>query len=298
MPEIGPERYGRRAFLVRSGVIGAAIALVDVPTVLEPALSGAAGPSLTDLTPVFDALSKDTINGLVAFVVPGPDLYSLAQGVHDTAPGGLAADGSAFMLNALDNFYPVPQEPLLLLVQALATGISSNLPAVRLPPILEELADELDKVLQALLAGETTVPLSLLVALLLNFVATFVDATALHGAFLSPFSRLNFKQKTQVFQLMETEAADIAASIDSKITEPVRDSISGLIEFLAGALLEFAAFGSFSEFGAFNPATRTLTATPVGWKLSSYLALAPNNRPVEGWNEFKGYLDGETQALP
>ena len=158
------------------------------------------------------------------------------------------------------------------------------------------MADELDQVLQVLLSGETTVPLSLLVALLLNFVATHVDATALHGDFLSPFSRLSFTQKTQAFQLMETDAADIAASIDGKISEPVRDSISGLIEFLAGALLEFAAFGSFSEFGTFNPATRTLTATPVGWTLSSYLSLAPDNQPVEGWNEFKGYLGGETQA--
>jgi hypothetical protein len=296
MAVAGPARYGRRAFLVRSGVIGAAIAIVDVPSLLEPAKTGAVSPSLTDLAPVFDALSKDTINGLVAFVVPGPDAYSVAQGVHDTAPGGLAADGTAFMLNALDNFYPVPQEPLLLLAQALATGISSNLPSFQLPPILQDLADELDNVLRVLLSGETTVPLSLVVALLLNFVATFIDATALHGLFLSPFSRLSFKQKTQAFQLMETEAADIAASIDSKITEPVRDSISGLIEFLAGALLEFAAFGSFSEFGAFDPTTRTLTGTPVGWTLSSYLALAPNNRPVEGWDEFKGYLGGETQA--
>jgi hypothetical protein len=192
----------------------------------------------------------------------------------------------------------VPQEPLLLLAQALATGISSNLPAVHLPPILQELADELDRVLAVLLSGETTVPLSLLVALLLNFVATFIDATALHGAFLSPFSRLDFTQKAKAFQLMETEAADIAASIDRNITEPVRASISGLIEFLGGALLEFAAFGSYSEFGAFDPKTRTLIGTPVGWKLSSYLALAPGNRPVEGWDEFKGYLDGETQALP
>jgi hypothetical protein len=136
------------------------------------------------------------------------------------------------------------------------------------------------------------------VALLLNFVATFIDATALHGVFLSPFSRLDFTQKAKAFQLMETEAADIAASIDRKITEPVRASVSGLIEFLGGALLEFAAFGSFSEFGAFDRTTRTLIGTPVGWKLSSYLALAPNHQPVEGWDEFKGYLDGETQALP
>lgn len=296
MGEVSPARYGRRAFLVRSGVLGAAIALVDVPSLLEPSAIGAATPSLMDLAPVFDELSKDTINGLVAFVVPGPDLYSVAQGVHDTAPGGLAADGSAFMLNALDNFYPVPQEPLRLLAQALATGISSNLPAVRLPLVLQELADELDAVLKLLLSGETTVPLSLLVTLLLNFVATLVDATAVNGAFLSPFSRLNFKQKTEAFQLMETDAANIASMIDGQITEPVRNSVSGLIEFLAGALLEFSAFGSFSEFGVFDAATRTLTGTPVGWTLSNYLATAPSNQPVEGWDEFKGYLGGETQA--
>jgi hypothetical protein len=134
------------------------------------------------------------------------------------------------------------------------------------------------------------------VALLLNFVATLTNPTAVHGDFLSPFSRLSFTEKTKAFQLLETDAANLAAAIDGNITEPVRDSISGLIEFLAGALLEFAAFGSFSEFGTFDPTTRTLVATPVGWTQSSYLALAPNNRPVEGWDEFKGYLGGETQA--
>ncbi|HWD54190.1 MAG TPA: hypothetical protein VG346_03670 [Acidimicrobiales bacterium] len=296
MTDVTAQRYGRRAFLVRTGVIGAAIALVDVPTLLEPGRAGAAAPSLATLSPIFDALSKDTINGLVAFVVPGPDAYSVAQGMHDTAPGGLDADGTAFMLNALDNFYPVPQEPLLLLVQALTTGINANLPSLHLPPLLEELADELDKALQVLLAGETTVPLSLLVALLLNFVATLTNPTAVHGTFLSPFARLDFTEKTKAFQLMETDAANLAVAIDGNLTEPVRASISGLIEFLAGALLEFAAFGCFSEFGAFDAQTRTVMATPVGWTLSNYLALAPNNRPVEGWDEFKGYLGGETQA--
>ncbi len=282
---------------MRTGVIGAALAVVDVPALLKPTKAGAATPSLADLSPVFDALSGDTINGLVAFVLPGPDAYSVAQGVHDAAPGGIAADGTGFMLNALDNFYPVPQEPLLLLVQALTTGINSNLPpTIQLPLILGPLADELDLILQSLLAGETTVPLSLLVALLLNFVATMVDPAAVNGAFLSPFSRLSFTEKTKAFGLMETDAANIAAAIDGKISEPVRDSISGLIEFLAGALLEFAAFGAFNEFGVFNPATRTLTATPVGWTLSNYLALAPGNRPVEGWNDFQGYLGGETEA--
>jgi hypothetical protein len=286
-------RFGRRAFLVRAGVIGAAVAVLDVP---GTASGETASPTLSDLGPVFDALATDTLNGLVAFVVPGADAYSVAQGVADSLPGGLDADGTAFMLDALDNFYPVPQQPLLLLVQALTTGINSNLPALPLPPLLPGLAEELDGALQALLAGETSVPLSLLVALLLNFAATLVNPAAVNGAFLSPFSRLSFVEKTSAFELLETDAANVAAMIDGSISEPVKDSISGLIEFLAGALLEFAAFGSFSEFGVFDPSTRTLTGTPVGWTLSQYLALAPGNRPVEGWDEFKGYLGGETVA--
>ena len=152
---------------------------------------------------------------------PVPTRTRSPRGCTTRHPGGLDADGTAFLLNALDNFYPVPQEPLLMLVQALATGINANLPSVHLPPLLDVLADELDAALQALLTGETTVPLSLLVALLLNFVATLVDATAVHGNFISPFSRLSFAEKAKAFQLMETEAADIAASIDSNLTEPV-----------------------------------------------------------------------------
>ena len=91
MTEVSRQRYGRRAFLLRTGVIGAAIALVDVPSLVEARPAGAAAPSLSDLAPVFDALSLDTMNGLVAFVVPGPDAYSVAQGAADLTPGGVAA---------------------------------------------------------------------------------------------------------------------------------------------------------------------------------------------------------------
>jgi hypothetical protein len=283
-------------------VLGAALALLDVgglgaastsarAAALKPADIAALKPA--DLAGIFDALSSDTINGLVSFVVPGPDAYSVAQGVSDTAPGGIAADGTAFMLNALDNFFPVPQEPLRLLVQAVTTALVDNLPGLPGLPPFPLLGTELDAALALLLASQETVPLSLLVALLLNLSATLLQPLALNGLFLSPFSRLTFAEKTSVFELLETEASTVAAMIDSNLTEPAKDSISGLIEFLSGALLEFAAFGSYSEFGVFDASTRTVTSTPVGWTISQYLALAPSNRPVEGWDEFKGYLDGE-----
>jgi len=292
-----PQSYGRREFLLRAGVIGAAMLLLDttdLTSLTSPAQAADLSPSA--LAPIFDALSRDTINGLVAFVVPGPDAYSRAQGIFDTAPGGIDADGTGFMVNALDNFFPVPQEPLRLLVTSLTTGLSANLPGLPGLPVVPGLAEELDLALAVLLKGQGNVPLSLPVALLLNFLATLIKPTALNGDFVSPFARLNFAEKASAFALLEGEAAAIAAMIDSKLSEPLKDSISGLLEFLAGALVEFVAFGSFSEFGVFDAATGTVTATPVGWTLTQYLALAPNNRPVEGWDEFKGYLDGETVA--
>jgi len=296
MSRSGSSRYGRREFLVRVGVMGAALTLLDGTDLLGSSTADAKLLSLGQSASIFDALSTDTLNGLVAFVVPGPDAYSVAQGVSDSAPGGIAADGTAFMLNALDNFFPVPQEPLRLLVQSLTTGLTANLPGLPGLPVVPGLAEELDVALAALLAGQGSVPLSLMAALLLNFLATVIKPAALSGAFLSPFSRLTFTEKTQAFALLEEEASSVAAMIDGSLSEPARDSVSGLLEFLGGALLEFVAFGTYSEFGVFNSSTRTLSKTPVGWTLSQYLVLAPANRPVEGWDEFKGYLGGVTQA--
>jgi hypothetical protein len=190
----------------------------------------------------------------------------------------------------------VAQEPLRLLVQALTTGLVDNLPGLPGLPVFPLLAAELDAALALLLASQTTVPLSLVVALLLNFAATLIQPLALNGLFLSPFSRLTFAEKASVFDLLENKASNVAGLIDGNLPEPVKNSISGLIEFLSGALLEFAGFGSYSEFGVFDAATRTVTQTPVGWNLSQYLALAPSNRPVEGWDEFKGYLGGVRKA--
>jgi hypothetical protein len=293
-----PQGHSRRQFLIRAGVIGAAMVLAEAGE-LEFASSSADGAVLSPfaLAPVFDILATDTINGLVAFVVPGPDAYSVAQGVSDTAPGGLAADGVGFMLNALDNFFPVPQEPLRLLAQSLVTGINANLPAAL--PLVSELpglAKQLDLALAAILSPADNLPLSLPVALLLNFLATLVNPAAVNGVFLSPFSRLNFTEKTQAFALLEGEASTVAGLLDGNLSEPLKDTLSGLFEFLAGALVEFSAFGSFNEFGVFDPATQGLKATPVGWQLTQYMALAPNQRPVEGWDEFKGYLGGITQV--
>jgi hypothetical protein len=292
-------QFGRREFFVRAGVVGAAVVLfdaVDVASVSAPA--GAAVPA--PVTSLLDQLAADTINGLIAFVVPGPDPYSVAQGVADPVPGGIDADGTAFLLNALDNFFPIPAEPLTLLVQALATGLSDKVPL--LPAGLNlnlsaplELTTALDQVLAGLVGLNGAVPLSEMVALLLNFLASTVDPAAITGSFLSPFSNLTFAQKASVFELLETDSVSVAQMIDGNLPEPLQESLSGLLAFLAGALLEFSAFGSYSEFGAFDPTSRQLTGVPVGWRTSNYL-VDTNFVPVEGWDEFQGYIGNIKQV--
>jgi hypothetical protein len=292
-------QFGRREFFVRAGVVGAAVVLldaVDLTDATSPAEAGVPAP----VASLLDQLATDTINGLIAFVVPGPDPYSVAQGVSDPVPGGIDADGTAFLLNALDNFFPVPAEPLSLLVQALATGLSDKVPLLPAGLTLNlgaplELTTALDQVLAGLVGLNGSVPLSEMVALLLNFLASTVDPASITGTFLSPFSNLTFAQKASVFELLEVDSVSVAQMIDGNLPEPLKDSLSGLLAFLAGALLEFSAFGSYSEFGAFDPTTRQLTGVPVGWRTSNYL-VDTNFVPVEGWDEFQGYIGNIRQV--
>jgi hypothetical protein len=44
----------------------------------------------------------DTYNGLLAFIVPGPDSYSVAQGVSTAEPGGLAAGVGELLIASID----------------------------------------------------------------------------------------------------------------------------------------------------------------------------------------------------
>lgn len=217
----------RRTFL---GAAGALAAIAQVPSLVR-----AAG-----LLPQARALEadvvRDTLNGLVAFVVPGPDAYSRAQGEWSTQPGGIAAGATQFLIDSLDGYLPQP-----------------DLPGV---------------------ANDDTVALSAGVATLLNAVALSVSPLASAGPFLSPFARLRFTDKAEVFRRLE--AADVG---DAVAPQPFT-AASGNLRFVAGALLEFAAFGSYAEI------------SPIGWELSAYPGVA------DGWDELKGYWGGRRSARP
>src|SRR5918912_2745817 len=91
----------RREFILKTGqVLGAATALSQLPALLgakgwlQPAL--AQDPDLT----------KDTLNGLVVFICPGPDEYSVAQGETTEEPGAMEAKTTDNLILNLDNFLP------------------------------------------------------------------------------------------------------------------------------------------------------------------------------------------------
>src|SRR5690606_2565991 len=84
-----------------------------------------------------------------------------------------------------------------------------------------DVAAELDAALADLLQNDAAVPLSLVIALALNGVATLVDAGAVAGPFLSsPFANLLFAGKAEVFRLLEEDSVAVAASLDSSLPEP------------------------------------------------------------------------------
>jgi hypothetical protein len=198
----------RRGFLGNALLAGAATAVVQAQGFLAGrgwlAVAEAATPDLL----------HDTFNGLLAFIVPGPDPYSRHQGVSTPEPGGVDAGAIDVLIATLDETTPfLPQ-------------------------------------------------FSAIVAATLNGLAQAVNPSAT-APFQSPFANLSFVEKVGVFQIMD--------GIDQ-------------LKPLAGVLPAFVAFFCYSDAGAFDPATRTLTGDPLGWRLSSYQGVS------DGRDEFLGYF--------
>ncbi|NDL55464.1 hypothetical protein [Phytoactinopolyspora mesophila] len=296
-----PDRLiARRTFLARIGVLGAASAVGTAIPLTLPRTATAADadvllkPLVDLLQPLLAELSRDTLSGLVVMTCPGPDRFSRAQGTPRSEPGAIEAGAPDFIINALDNFLPFPDQIATPLATALATALDDT--GIPLPPSLHSLllgqVNTLDQALMVILRNDQAVPLSLVVALLLNLLATQVNPLAVTGSLLSPFARLSLDEKCRAFELLEGPNADLLAVLDSNLPEPLTSSLAGLLQFLAGALLEFSAFGAHNEFAVFDPGTKELIERPVGWELSGY---QPDG-VVDGWNEFIGYYEDRTEV--
>ena len=230
-PDPRSDAISRRTFLERAGMLGAAAALVHLP-----ALLGNRGLA-ADAEAVELDVVRDTFNGLLAFVLPGSDQYSLAQGESAAGPGGVGSGGLDALLETFDRYVPAS-----LLGQ----------PSV------------------------TVIPASAGLATLLNVVALEVDRSPASGGFLSPFSRLPFAGKAEVFRRLEEEA-------------PLGDAVEEL-RFVYAAMPYLAAFLSVSEAGVYDSATDQLRGRPIGWDIARY------GGPSDGHPEFKGYYQGRRRA--
>jgi len=298
-------RVSRRQLLARTGALGIAAALG--PTLLRPSPASAGllgrllgpGPNALEAArTILTEVTIDTYRGLVVFVAPGDDAHSHHQGAFTDRPGALAADADRFLSEALDRFLPLPDGVLRAVVRTLAGSLDeAGLPLDDLlddllgglVPGLGDVLDGIGDAVDQLLANDETLPLSALVAMLLNVEATVVDPTSLAGDLGTPFSNLAFADKAAVFASLEDPRPDLVALVDANFPEPLQESVSGILRFTAGALLGFSAFATFCEYPTFDPATRTVTARPVGWDLSSYLP--GMTAPPDGWDDLLGYYE-------
>ena len=109
----------RRAFLVQVGLLMAALA--PLPGVLKRT------GLLDDALAAAPDVVSETFNGLVAFVVPGPDAYSVAQGESSAEPGGLDAGATPALiagLNFAQWFNPTAAQGVATLLNGIAVAVN------------------------------------------------------------------------------------------------------------------------------------------------------------------------------
>lgn len=274
-----PPHFTRRRFAL---TVGAATAASVAPVLSGNVLAQVSSQSqLERLYAYLNLFARDTLAGMSAFSVPGADLYSLVQGRSTFQAGGIAAKNDAFLVFMFNNYLPLPPP----LGTSLTTALSNPLRGLNLS--LAGISLNLGNVIGQVLNSRDSVPLSTLVALLLNALALLVRPTSVIGPFLSPFSRLSWQDKAKVLKLLESADPQVL-TVMGEVPPPLVKTVLAYAQLIAVGLMAFSGFGSYSEWAFLNPTTRTLRSRPVGWQLSKYQPAGP----VEGWNEFKGYYQG------
>jgi hypothetical protein len=113
------EGLSRRELLGRATLLAGAATLADLPGALR--IQGwlesayAAGPNVV----------QQTMSGLVAFIVPGRDRYSRAQGTSSRRPGGIEAGAVKPLILTLDRFLPA-SPPLSATAATILNEVAKN----------------------------------------------------------------------------------------------------------------------------------------------------------------------------
>lgn len=151
---VGAAALSRRELLKRGGGLAA---LVNFPLLASewPRPAAAALPGATE----------ETLLALIAFILPGDDPYSVAQGHDAPGPGGVASGALRPVVELLDGYLSLA-----------APGI-----------------------------GGRAVPLTDALAAMLNRHAAAVDPAAALGRFRSPYANLSWEAKGEVFRRVEED---------------------------------------------------------------------------------------------
>jgi hypothetical protein len=213
-------------------------------------------------------LQRGAVAGLAAALAPLPELLggSAFVGVADAQTVDLTAD----TFNGLFAFL-VPGHDEYSRQQGQSTGNSGGVAANAVQAFIYDL----DHYVPAPVfeSQGATVPSSGGVAAMLNSYALQVNPLAA-GPFLSPFARLSFAEKAEVFHHIERDLEGTGSEF----------------AFVAGIVPGFATFLAFSEAGVFDASKGAPTSRPIGWQLTNYAG------PSDGWPEFRGYYQGRRKV--
>jgi hypothetical protein len=162
----------RRGFLGQITLASAAAALAHTPIFLRTG----------EWTPTVRAaaadLLHDTYNGLLAFVVPGRDEYSVQQGVATDDPGGVEAGSVDALIATIDEstpYFPDFSAAIAAILNGVALGVNANAQGPFVSPFARLSNPEKAAVFQYL---DGTDPYKVLAGVLPAFVAFFVYSEA------------------------------------------------------------------------------------------------------------------------
>lgn len=121
-------------------VYDGAVDSVLAPTNGTP-LAQAAPQAIPAISPIETDIVRDTLNALIAFVVPGPDAYSIAQGESTTEPGGYDAGILDALIRTVNATQPAtPQGSASQLLAGVLNQIAQKVNPDRQGPFLSPFA--------------------------------------------------------------------------------------------------------------------------------------------------------------
>ncbi len=167
-----PRRISRRGFLGNIALVTAALTLARATEFLTSRGWVQAAEVVTA------DLLHDTFNGLLAFIVPGPDDYSVAQGVSTVELGGVDIGVTDILIATLDETTPfVPQfsATVAAILNSIALVVNPSPPGTFLSPFACLSFAEKAAVFQIMDGTESLKPLA---GVLPPFVAFFCYSEA------------------------------------------------------------------------------------------------------------------------